>query len=716
MSVHPILTTITSELQLRVGQVERTVDLLDDGNTIPFIARYRKEVTGGLDEDQLRRIEERLAYLRNLEDRRAAVLRSIAEQEKLTPELERQIRGAATLQEVEDLYLPYRPRRRTRATIAREKGLEPLAKIILAQPDDATSLDELAGPFLGDEVADSDEAWAGARDIVAETIAEDAGVRQTLRRLFTQHGMLLADVANAEKDPDGKYRDYYEFDEDLATIPPHRLMAIRRAESEGVLKTRLSMNDEAVLGVIDAHYAVQTSSPLAAQLNMTQRDAYGRLLKPAITREAMKSREEVADEHAISLFAANLRQLLLQPPLKGRRVLAIDPGYRTGCKVALVDETGRYLTHTTIYPHEPAKKWSEAKKTLAKLALQHGADVVAIGNGTASRETEALVAEMIEEGSKLAYVMVSEAGASVYSASPLARQELPDLDVSIRGAVSIARRLQDPLAELVKIEPRAIGVGLYQHDVDQKRLGETLDAVVESAVNHVGVDLNTASVALLQYVAGLNKRTAERIVAHRDDHGPFHGRDQVQQVKGIGPKAFTQAAGFLRIPGGDDPLDNTPIHPESYHVAKKLLDLEKLQPDSPDLPARMKTLMQDGNLASLAQRLKVGEPTLQDIIESLARPGRDPRDDLPAPILRQDVLKLEDLVEDMVLQGTVRNIVDFGAFVDIGVKRDGLVHISEMANHYVRSPLDVVKVGDVVEVRVLSVDKARGRISLSMRL
>lgn len=716
MSAQPIVMTITSELQLRVAQVEQAVELLDDGNTIPFISRYRKEVTGDLDEEQLRLIESRLAYLRNLEERKAAVLRSIREQEKLTPELEERILQAATLQEVEDLYLPYRPKRRTRATVARERGLEPLAEMILAQPADAPSLEELAGPYLSDGVPNSEEAWAGARDIVAETISEDAAVRQALRRLFSEHGSVLGDLADEAADPEGKYRDYYEFDEDLASIPPHRLMALRRAEKGGVIKTRIVAPDEEALRAIAAHYAARPGSPLAGQLLLTWQDGYARLLKPAIAREALRHRGESADEHAILLFAANLRQLLLQPPLRGKRVLAIDPGYRTGCKVAIVDETGRYLTHATIYPHEPAKKWTDAKQTINALARQHGVDVVAIGNGTASRETESLLAEIISEGSDLAYVMVSEAGASVYSASPLARQELPDLDVSIRGAVSIARRLQDPLAELVKIEPHAIGVGLYQHDVDQKRLAGALDAVVESAVNLVGVNLNTASVSLLQYVAGLNRRSAALLVAHRDAHGPFPSRAHVQRVKGIGPKAFTQAAGFLRIPDGGNRLDNTPIHPESYDACQRLLDVEKLTPDSPALPARMAAIAKVDNLKDLADRLGTGEPTLRDIIESLARPGRDPREDLPTPILRKDVLKLEDLAEDMVLQGTVRNIVDFGAFVDIGVKRDGLVHISEMADHYVRSPLDVVKVGDVIDVRVVSVDRERGRISLSMRL
>lgn len=715
MSVQQIVTIIASELQLRVGSVDRTISLLDDGNTIPFIARYRKEVTSGLDEDQLRKIESRLNYLRNLYARKEVVLRSIEEQGNLTPELERQIREAVILGEVEDLYRPYRPKRRTRATVARENGLEPLADLILEQPAEKLTLEELAGPFLSDEVATVEDAWAGARDIVAETIAEDATVRQSVRSLFGQRGELLADVTDEAKDPVGKYRDYYHFDEKLQAIPPHRLMALRRGEKEGILKTGVIIEEDDALDVIMSRYVESSGSPFAAQLTVARRDAYTRLLKPTVARESLRLREESADEHATSLFAANLRQLLLQPPLKGRRVIGIDPGYRTGCKVALVDETGRYLAGATIYPHEPAKRKSEARQTLAQLVRQHRIDVVAIGNGTASRETEALVAEMIEEGDDLAYVMVSEAGASVYSASPLARDELPDLDVSMRGAVSIARRLQDPLAELVKIEPRSIGVGLYQHDVDQKRLNEALDIVVESAVNHVGVDINTASISLLQHVAGLNKRAASLVVAHRDKHGPFHSREEVRGVKGVGPKAFAQAAGFLRISGGNNSLDNTPIHPESYAVCQSLLDLENLTVDSPNLPARMAALAKTGNLSELAQQLGVGEPTLRDIVESLAHPGRDPREDLPKPILRKDVLKLEDLTVDMILQGTVRNIVDFGAFVDIGVKRDGLVHISEMADHYVRSPLDVVKVGDIVAVQIISVDQDRGRISLSMR-
>ncbi len=711
-----IIAGIAGELALPRAAVERTVTLLDEGNTIPFIARYRKEVTGGMDEDQLRKLESRLGYLRGLFERKDAVIRSISEQGKLTPELEAQIHAATTLQEVEDLYLPYRPKRRTRASIAREKGLEPLAQLILQQPLGRRTLEELAQPYLTDAVPSAEAAWAGARDIVAEMVSEDAVTRQILRELFAKKGELLSDVSDESKDAGGKYRDYYTFGEPLAAIPPHRLLALRRGEKEEVLKTRLEVDAKQVEPILGSRFISNPKSALAGQLDAARSDAYDRLIEPSVEREALNARQEEADAHAITLFAANLRQLLLQSPLRGRRIMGVDPGYRTGCKVAVVDETGRYLAGVTIYPHPPANKAAEARQILAALARQHRVDIIAIGNGTASRETEALAAELIETEKRLSYVMVSEAGASVYSASELARDELPDLDVSMRGAVSIARRLQDPLAELVKIEPRAIGVGLYQHDVDQKRLGEALDAVVESAVNHVGVDVNTASPALLQYVAGLNRRIAAGVVAHRDEHGPFGNRDGLRKVKGLGPKAFQQSAGFLRVRDGDNRLDNTPIHPESYSACGRLLTHLGLSADMPDLPARVAGLAAGLDYPALARKLDIGEPTLRDMVESLQRPGRDPRDDLPAPILRKDVLSMEDLREGMTLRGTVRNVVDFGAFVDIGVKRDGLVHVSEMADHFVRSPLEVVKVGDIVNVKVLAVDIPRGRINLSMKV
>ncbi len=718
MPQDPIIATIARELGLRPTQVATTVELLDDDNTVPFIARYRKEATGGLDEEQLRAIETRLAYLRHLTARKETVLKSIAEQGKLTPELEKKIRTAMVLQEVEDLYLPYRPKRRTRATIARERGLEPLADLILAQEITTGTLEEHGAPFLTDDVPTVDDAFAGARDIVAETVAEDAGVRKAVREHTRKRFVLACSLADAALDPQGKYQMYYDYIEPLEKVPPHRLLAINRGEKEGVLRVKLDGPTDEIMARIESKYGPRPQSVFATQLRQAIADGYRRLIAPSIEREVRGQLSEGADDHAITVFATNLRHLLLQPPLRGRVVMGIDPGYRTGCKVAIVDATGKFIGGTTIYPHPPQKQWAEAKRLVAGMIEKAGVSVVAIGNGTASRETEQLVSEVIGElgaGAGAAYVMVSEAGASVYSASPLAGEELPDLDVSMRGAVSIARRLQDPLAELVKIDPQAIGVGLYQHDVDQKKLAETLDRVVESAVNYVGVDLNTASPALLRYVSGINKRVAKAIVKHRDQHGPFRDRRQLKAVKGLGDKAFEQSAGFLKVPGGDEPLDNTFIHPESYAVVERLFALMDVRGDERDLPARVKRFRAAHDLAELAQTLEVGLPTLTDIFDQLIKPGRDPREGLPAPILRQDVLKIEDLREGMILKGTVRNVVDFGAFVDIGVKQDGLVHVSEMADRYVRDPHKVVAVGDVVEVRVLKVDVERGRIGLSMK-
>jgi len=715
MPADPILTTITRELNLRPEQVARTVELLDDDNTVPFIARYRKEATGSLDEEQIRAIQDRLAYLRNLEARKETVLKSIADQDKLTPELEAAIRAATTLQEVEDLYLPYKPKRRTRATIARERGLEPLAEMMLAQEITEGTPETHAGTFLGDEVPTVEDALAGARDIVAEVAAEDAEVRRHIRRRTHDEAVLACALTSEDADPEGKYRMYHDFAEPLRDVPPHRLLAVNRGEREGALKVRLAVYEEDLIADVENRYIKNPASIFADQVRRAVADGYKRLLSPAVERDLRRSLTGGADDHAIGVFATNLRALLLGPPLREMRVMGIDPGYRTGCKVALVDATGKFIGGKTIYPHAPQKRWDEAVRALVELVQRAEVDVIAVGNGTASRETESLAAEVIAQAGRGAYVMVNEAGASVYSASPLARKELPDLDVAMRGAVSIARRLQDPLSELVKIEPKAIGVGLYQHDVDQKQLSGTLDAVVESAVNHVGVDANTASPALLQYVAGINKRVAANMVALRDANGPFQVRKELKKVKGLGDKAFQQAAGFLRVPGGSNPLDNTPIHPESYSVVERLFALMDVRGDEPDLPERVRRFAREQALAELAEVLEVGEPTLADILESLVRPGRDPRDELPQPILRSDVLRMEDLREGMVLQGTVRNVVDFGAFVDIGVKQDGLVHVSQMADRYVRNPHDVVAVGDVVTVRVLNVDLERGRIGLSMK-
>jgi uncharacterized protein len=711
-----IITAIAGELSLARAQVAATVALFDEGNTIPFVARYRKEVTGGLDEEQLRQVEARLDYLRRLAERKGTVLRSIDEQGKLTPELAAAIGAATTLQAVEDLYLPYKPKRRTRATIARERGLEPLADLLLEQKD-TRPLEVLAAGFLSDEVPDAEVALAGARDILAERAAEDAAVRGEARTLALAKTHAVCQVAGeeAEVDPGGKYRLYYDVALPLAEIQPHQWLAIQRGEADGALKVRLDLPDDDILDIVELCFLRGPRTPIRDQVQAALADGYKRLLAPSLDRDLRATHAEQADDHGIQVFSANLRKLLLQPPLRGRVVMGIDPGYRTGCKVAVVDPTGKVLGTQTIFPHQPQKRWDESKKVLTAAIEAAGVGVVAIGNGTASRETEQLAAELIADRPSVQYAIVSEAGASVYSASRLAREELPDLDVSMRGAVSIARRLQDPLAELVKIDPRSIGVGLYQHDVDQKRLSAALDAVVESVVNYVGVDVNTASPALLGYVAGLSKGVAANVVAHRDEHGPFQKRSDLKQVRGLGPKAYQQAAGFLRVPESANPLDNTPIHPESYPVVRRLLELAGTRLKARDLLGRVQAVREELGLSGLAELLEVGGPTLADILDGLARPGRDPRDDLPPPVLRQDVLKMEDLREGMRLKGTVRNVVDFGAFVDIGVKQDGLVHVSKMADRYVRNPFEVVGVGDVVEVMVISVDLERGRIGLSMR-
>ncbi|MSP14822.1 MAG: RNA-binding transcriptional accessory protein [Chloroflexi bacterium] len=715
----PIIAALSREVNIHQSQVARTVALLDDGNTIPFIARYRKEVTGALDEEQLRTIESRLAYLRNLQERKTVVLNTIEEQGKLTQELAAQISVAVTLQEVEDLYLPYKPKRRTRATIARERGLEPLAQMILSQARPSLSLDRIAAGYVGAEVPDVEAALAGARDIVAEIVAEDARVRQGVRQLTHDQGSLSVSLVAAEKDPQGKYRDYYDFNEPVKRIPPHRLLALNRGEKEDVLRVSIALGDSQLIGAMLPYYPTNSLSPFAPHLQLASQDSAQRLLFPSIEREVRHSLSEVAGAHAIRIFTANMRNLLMQPPLRGKRIMGIDPGFRTGCKIAVVDGTGKFKGGTTIYPHEPQKRWQEAVNLLLEPLRLGEVEVIAIGNGTASRETELLAAEVCGQVPGSGYTIVSEAGASVYSASPLARKEFPNLDVSMRGAISIARRLQDPLAELVKIDPKSIGVGLYQHDVDQKDLDDSLTATVESVVNRVGVDLNTASAALLSYIAGLTSRVAEAIVAYREEHGPFATRAGLLKVPGLGPKTFQQAAGFLRIPGGQEPMDNTAIHPESYAAARKLMDVMGLLGREGNMPGRLvvlrSQLQTNKDWQELAETLEVGIPTLRDMLENLERPGRDPRDEIPPVILRRDVLRMEDLLPGMVLQGTVRNVVDFGAFVDIGVKQDGLVHVSEMSGQYVRNPLEVVGVGDIIEVRVLSIDPNRGRIALSMR-
>ncbi len=671
-----LVPTLSARLNIRPGQVQATVELLDAGNTLPFIARYRKEATGNLDEEQLRQLIEELKSFRALEERREAVLKSLQEQDKLSPELEKAVRAADTLTRLEDLYLPYRPKRKTRASIAREKGLQPLADLILAQGN---------APLRG-----SAEELAGARDIVAETVAEHPDVRRITREKALRFGTLSAKKIAKAEDPRGVFATYYEFTTPLSRLRPHQTLALDRGEAEKVLRLGFELPERDWREAVSMVFRGNPRSQWNAQLALAVDDAAERLLLPAIEREARRHLTDLAQQHAIESFAVNLRGLLNTPPLAGHTVLGIDPGFRTGCKVAVVDPTGKVLITCTIYPHEPQRDRAGALRTLSGLVEKLKVTLVAIGNGTASRETEQLAADL-----KVPYLMVSEAGASVYSASPLARAELPDLDVSLRGAVSIARRAQDPLAELVKIEPRSIGVGMYQHDVDQSKLEGALGGVVESVVNRVGVDLNTASPALLTHVAGIGPKLAEKIVAHRDAKGPFAERKAVLKVAGLGPKAYEQAAGFLRIRGGKNPLDASAIHPESYALAEAVLRRA------------------GGNLASLpspgelARELGAGEPTLKDILEQLVRPGRDPREDLPKPLLRSDVLSLDDIQPGMRLNGTVRNVVDFGAFIDIGVKQDGLLHVSQLRGHK-------LSVGQVLEVEVKGIERERGRISLGL--
>jgi uncharacterized protein len=751
LSITDIAKTLGAELSLGEGQIVRTIGLLDEGNTIPFIARYRKEVTGSLDEVQIQAIADRTAALRALHERKMDVHRLIDTQGKLTPELVSAIATATTLQEVEDLYLPYRPKRKTRASVAREKGLAPLADIILQQLE-ATSdaeavLEEHARPFLNAEkdVATSLEAYAGACDIVAEVISEDANVRGSVRTTFFKRSTVSAKPVDpeklAEKDPNGVYQLYYEFNETITKLVPHRILALNRAEREDVLRVSATLPYEQAQAEITRHYPVKATSPFAHHLSNAMEDGYKRLLAPAMEREVRVELTRQAEEHAINIFATNLRNLLLQPPLRGKKVLGVDPGFRTGCKLTVVDETGKYIVSDTMYLYQSEK----ANQLLRQLLTKYDIGVIAIGNGTASRETEQLVAGLIhdleQEGGKkgeIGYVIVNEAGASVYSASEAAREEFPTLDATQRGTISIARRLQDPLAELVKIDPKAVGVGLYQHDVDQKGLAAMLDRVVVSCVNFAGVEVNSASAALLKHVSGINTRVANAIVKYREQNGPFKTREELHKVSGLGPATFVQAAGFLKIASGAEPLDNTFIHPESYASTRALLQLlptgngQSARPSERIAQFRQLIKLQnslgrsnrnraangDGEQATwadLAKKVGVGLPTLNDILENLEKPGLDPRDALPAPILRHDVLKMEDLQTGMLLQGTVRNVVPFGAFVDIGVKQDGLVHVSEMADRFVKDPLSLVSVGQVVQVRVLKVDMQRGRVQLSMR-
>lgn len=712
-----ILSRLASELNIKRSQVENTVKLIDDGNTIPFIARYRKEVTGGLDDQLLRELFDRLTYLRNLEQRREEVRRLIAEQDKLTPVVEEALNKAETLQEIEDIYRPYKPKRRTRASIAREKGLEPLAAIIYAQSLKTGDAVEAAAPFIDAEkgVNSAEEAIAGALDIIAEMIADNAEYRKAIREMTFREGVL---ITAAKKEEDSPYQMYYDFREPVAKIAPHRVLAINRGEREGYLSVKLDAPENRVLDWLKNRLVSQEASVFKSYVEKAAEDAYLRLIKPSIENEIRSSLTEAASEQAIKVFSENLRNLLLQPPVKGKVVLGMDPAYRTGVKLAVVSETGKVLHTGVVYPTPPQNRIEEARKAVKAIIEKYHVEVIAIGNGTASRETERFAAGVIREmGGGVKYMVVSEAGASVYSASKLGAEEFPDYDVSLRSAVSIARRLQDPLAELVKIDPKAIGVGQYQHDMNQKRLGQALAGVVEDCVNSVGVDLNTASPALLSYISGINAAIAQNIVAWREENGSFRSRKDLLKVKKLGPKVFEQCAGFLRIPGGDNILDNTSVHPESYESCIKLLSLtghtlaDVAERRLGDLEKKVAAI----GLAKVADEIEVGVPTLKDIIRELMKPGRDPRDELPPPLLSEDIMEMKDLKPGMVLSGTVRNVVDFGAFVDIGVHQDGLVHISELSDRFVRNPLEVVSVGDIVKVRVLDVDLKRKRIALSIK-
>ena len=714
-----IIQQLAAELNKDPRHVENVVRLLDEGNTIPFIARYRKELHGAMDDTALRTLEERLQYLRNLEDRREAVKKAIEEQGKLTEELSAAIDTARTLAEVEDLYRPYKQKRRTRATIAREKGLAPLAELLFAQGPDCPDPTAEAARYVDAEkgVETVEDALSGASDIIAETISDDAALRKTLRTLLEREGKLCSQAAVEE---DSVYRLYYDFAQPLSRLQGHQVLAINRGEKEGFLKVRVELDRDRALQTVRRHVIVPGSAAMEF-VKTAAEDAYDRLIFPALEREARSALTDQADEGAIGQFALNLKPLLMQPPVKGKVTMGLDPGYRMGCKVAVVDGTGKVLDTAVVYPTYGERQEKEAIATLAKLIRKHGVEHIAIGNGTASRETEQMAVKLIhqvnEAGAHVSYMIVSEAGASVYSASPLAAEEFPQYDVNLRSAVSIARRLQDPLAELVKIDPKAIGVGQYQHDMPSKRLDEALNGVVEDCVNAVGVDVNTASPSLLQRVAGLNAATAKNVVAYREENGPFTSRKQILKVPKLGPKAFEQCAGFLRVPESKSILDNTAVHPESYAAAEKLLSLT----------GHTLTDVRDGKLGDLNAQINdygaekaaadcgVGVPTLRDVAAELMKPGRDIRDELPKPILRTDVLEMKDLKPGMVLTGTVRNVIDFGVFVDIGVHQDGLVHISQVSQKFIKHPSEVVSVGDIVQVVVLEVDEKKKRIGLSMK-
>ena len=717
-----ILQIIADELNVKYKQVENAVNLIDEGNTIPFIARYRKEVTGGLSDEDLRILYERLNYLRNLENRKEEVKNSIEEQGKLTDEIVKALQNARILAEVEDIYRPYKQKKRTRATVAKEKGLEPLSEALINQ-DNKVSIEEIAKKFVDPEkgVETVEDAIAGAKDIIAENISDNPTYRKEIKRYCYRDGVIATEVNEKdEKEDKATYQMYFDFNEKVNRIPSHRILAINRAEKENAIKLKIQKPEENIIDFIERDVIKDKNSNYANILEDTVEDSFKRLIEPSVEREIRSDLTEKAEEKAIKVFGQNAKQLLMGAPLKGLTVMGFDPAYRTGCKIAVIDETGKLLATTTVYPTEPQNKVEEAKKELKSLIKKYNINMIAIGNGTASRESEKFVADMISEiDQEVYYAIVSEAGASVYSASKLATEEYPDINVSLRGAISIARRLQDPLAELVKIDPKAIGVGQYQHDVNQKKLAESLAGVVEDAVNEVGVDVNTATPSLLSYVSGINKTIANNIVKYRDENGKIMERKELLKVPKLGKVAFEQCAGFIRIFDGKNPLEITAVHPESYEKAEQLLEnigykKEDLK-DSEKLKD-IKLKLSGVNIKDMSQKLEIGEMTLKDIIDELSKPGRDPRDEMPKPILRSDVLKFEDLKEGMVLNGTVRNVIDFGAFVDIGVKHDGLVHISELSENYVKNPSDVVSIGDIVKVKVIKIDNDRQKVSLSMKI
>ena len=726
-----ITKIIANELNIRENQVESAVKLIDEGNTIPFIARYRKEATGGLSDEILRDLGERLTYLRNLEKRKEEVKRSIEEQGKLTEEISKSIEEAITLAEVEDIYRPYKPKKKTRATVAKAKGLEPLANIIIEQTE-TKPIEEIAKAFINVDsvekdapkdkvVANVEEAIQGALDIIAENISDNPKYRKKIKGICYREGII--DVKATKPEEKSSYDMYYDFTESINRLPSHRILAINRGEKEEFLKVKIDKPEEKILGYIQRDI-IKGHTQFEKYLVNTIEDSWKRLIEPSIDREIRSDLTEKAEEKAIKVFGKNAKQLLLGAPIKNLTVIGFDPAYRTGCKIAVIDETGKVLETTTIYPTEPQNDVENSAKVLLNLIKKYGVNMFAIGNGTASRESEMFVADVIKRAKEqlnmdVHYAIVSEAGASVYSASKLATEEYPDINVSLRGAISIARRLQDPLAELVKIDPKSIGVGQYQHDVDQKKLSESLTGVVEDAVNKVGVDVNTATPSLLQYISGINKTIANNIVKYRDENGKIKERKELLKVPKLGKSAFEQCAGFIRVFDGKNPLETTAVHPESYEVAEKLLN--KIGYDKEDLKDKnklkeIKEKLANVNIANTAKELEIGEMTLKDIIDELSKPGRDPREEMPKPILRADVLKFEDLIEGQVLTGTVRNVTDFGAFIDVGVKHDGLVHISEMSNSFVKNPSDIVSVGDIVKVKVIGIDKDRQKVKLSMKV